>query len=87
MGTLTLIDDKTGNAASADLDASGSYRIQTIRTGQYKVGVYCSPPKPESPSLDVGATKLDIPEKYQSPETSGLDATINEGKNTADFSF
>lgn len=87
MGTLTFVDDRTGTGASAELDASGSYDIKTIRTGHYRVAIYSPPPKPESPSQDVGAMKLNIPDKYRSPETSGLTATVKEGKNSADFSF
>lgn len=34
---------------------------------------------------DIGARRLNIPEKYQAPQTSGLTVTVKGGKNTADF--
>ena len=84
-----MLNNQAGIGASGELDASGRYRIESIRTGQYKVAIYREPPPPslgpEEPQRQ--SWKLDIPDEYQDFESSGLSATVNEGENTADFSF
>jgi hypothetical protein len=84
-GVVTFINEKAGIGASSEIDASGSYRVASIRTGEYNGAIHRQPPKPESPKQDAEARKLNIPDKYQAPQTSGLTATVKEGKNTADF--
>jgi len=83
-GVITLVNEEAGLGASGELDVSGNYRIESIRTGQYKVAVHNPPPPPESGAVPKN-WKLSIPEKYQDVETSELTATVNEGENTADF--
>ena len=86
-GIVTFINEKVGGGASSEIDSSGAYRITSIRTGEYNVAIHRQPPKPETPRQVAGAQKLNIPEKYQTPQTSGLTATVKEGQNTADFSL
>ena len=86
-GVVTLVNDQAGMGASGELDASGRYRIESVRTGQYKVAIHRQPPPPESGPEVFRSWKLNIPEKYQDLESSGLSATVSEGKNTADFSL
>jgi hypothetical protein len=82
-GVVTLLNEKAGSGASGEIDASGIYQIPSIRTGEYNVAVHQSPPAPGA--APKGNWKLNIPEKYQTPQTSGLTATVKEGSNTADF--
>ena len=86
-GVVTLVNDQAGIGASGELDASGRYRIESIRTGQYKVAIYREPPPPGSGPEVFRSWKLNIPEEYQDLESSGLTATVSEGENTADFSL
>ena len=79
-GVVTLIDEESGVGASVELDSSGGYFIQSIRAGKYKVAVHNVPPPPGAKFV-----KLNIPEKYQDIQTSGLSVTVEEGKNTADL--
>ena len=79
-GFVTIVNDKTGSGASAVLDASGNYHIPSVRIGEYTVCVHSMPPPPGGEWI-----KLDIPDKYQDLESSGLTATVKEGKNIADF--
>ena len=82
-GVVTFINEKAGSGASSDLDASGGYRITLIRTSEYNVAIHRRPPAPGEKIIGNG--RLSIPEKYQDHQTSGLTATVKEGKNTADF--
>ena len=79
-GTVTFVDEKIGSGASAELDASGSYQLPSVRIGEYTVAVHRRPPPPGGKFV-----KLDIPDKYQDLESSGLTVTVEEGKNVADF--
>jgi len=45
-GVVTFINEKTGSGASSDLDSSGSYHIESIRTGKYNVAVHRHPAIP-----------------------------------------
>ena len=87
-GVVIFENEKTGVGASAELDSSGTYRIESIRTGQYQVAIQPpSAPPPEEMEQGAEAPKLNIPDKYLNPQTSDLTATVNEGTNTADFSL
>ncbi len=79
-GVVTLINEATGVGGSVKLDSSGGYYIQTIRTGQYKVAVHNVPPPPGGKVV-----MLNIPEKFQDIQSSGLSVTVEEGKNTSDL--
>ena len=86
-GVVTFINEKAGSGASSDLDSSGSYHIESIRTGDYNVAVHRRPP-PLSEGPEVFENwRLSIPDKYQDPETSGLTATLESGRNIADFAL
>ena len=79
---VTFVDDEIGSGASAKLDASGNYHIPSVLIGEYTVAVQNMPPPPGGKFVE-----LDIPDKYQDLESSGLTATVEEGKNIADFSL
>ena len=85
-GVVVLTNPDSGIGASGALDASGRYQISSVRTGEYQVAIQPPPaPSPEEMAAGEKMETLDIPDKFQSAQTSGLTATINEGENTADF--
>ena len=87
-GVVLLADPDAGIGATAVLDASGTYKILSLPTGEYQVAIGQPPvPTPEQSSQGAQIVKLDIPDKYLDPRTSGLTATIREGENSADFSL
>ncbi|MGI6416746.1 MAG: hypothetical protein ACOX1P_13830 [Thermoguttaceae bacterium] len=92
-GFVLFVNEESGVGASAPLDSSGNYQIPSIQTGDYQVA-FGHPPAPgpeEMEGAEKGAQivipKLDIPDKFLNPKTSGLTATVVEGDNTADFSL
>lgn len=88
-GVVVFSNAAAGIAADAELNASGEYRLDTpIPAGPYDVAVQPPPPPPPDQLEQAAARpKSPIPEKYLTPETSGLKATIQAGKNTADFAL
>ena len=86
-GVVLFSNQSTGVGATAELDASGSYQIRSIPTGQYQVAI--EPPPPPAPhEMDQsGPPRSDVPLKYQDLQTSGLSATVARGANTADFAL
>ena len=88
VGVVTFVNRETGIGASAPLDASGSYQVPSLKVGQYQVAVQPpSGPSPEQVEHGEKAAKLDIPDKYFNPQSSGLTATVKQGQNTADFAL
>ena len=88
VGTILLVNPATGIGANAVLDASGGFRIEGVRTGDYQVAIQ-RPPAPPPDEMAAGKewTPSPVPDKYQVPDTSGLTVTINEAENTADFAI
>lgn len=85
-GTITLVNSDRGFGASAEIDASGAYRIDTIPAGSYQVLIQGpEAPSPEQMAEGVRAEASPVPQKYQSPETSGLNVDVSEGANEASF--
>lgn len=86
VGTVTLMNPETGIGGSAELDATGSFHIESLRTGTYRVAIQPpAAPSPEETAAGATVEPLDIPAKYQSPDTSELTATVNVGNNTVDL--
>tara|TARA_R110002111_G_scaffold234274_3_gene295312 strand:+ start:34338 stop:34814 length:477 start_codon:yes stop_codon:yes gene_type:complete len=88
-GVVTFFSDKTGIAAGAKLDSNGSFSIPDgIEVGSYAVTI--TPPYEEEPP---GLTPVEkpqkkypeIPVKYRSGETSGLQAKVENGANHYEF--
>src|SRR5262249_28210297 len=67
-GTLTLTD-KDGKALSGAIAADGSYALENVPPGDYKVSV-------ADPA---------VPAKYAKPETSGLTLTVTKSKHQFDL--
>lgn len=92
-GFVLFVNEESGVGASAPLDSSGNYQIPSIQTGDYQVA-FGHPPAPGPEEMEkagegaqIVIPKLDIPDKFLNPKTSGLTATVVEGDNTADFSL
>ncbi|QDS98189.1 carboxypeptidase-like regulatory domain-containing protein [Adhaeretor mobilis] len=81
-GVVTFVNEKIGTGSSAELDSSGNYHIPSLQVGEYTVAVHNWPPPPGGKFV-----KLNIPEKFQDLETSGLTKSVEEGENKADFSL
>lgn len=87
-GAVVFVNQDTGIGASSPIDASGNYTLPSIPTGQYQVAIQHPPvPSPDEIERGVEAERVDVPEKFLDPQTSGLTATVNEGPNTVDFTF
>ena len=87
-GVVMFLDSDAGIGASAELDADGVYEVLSLPTGQYQVAIQAPPaPSPEEVASGAQLEKLEIPDKYLDPQTSGLTATITEGENSADFTL
>jgi len=85
-GTVTFLNAETGIGASSELDSSGSYRIDSVRAGEYQVTIQPPPgPSPEAMAEGAKVESSPIPDKYKDPQASGLTAAVNEGENTANF--
>jgi hypothetical protein len=83
------MNSKLGVGGSGTLDESGTYRVSgELRTGEYEVAVQPPPPPAphEMPKTPAPPT-VNIPQKFQDSNTSGLKATVKPGPNTADFSL
>lgn len=81
---INFIAAKSALAASAELDASGAYKIeQGLPPGPYKVFVTdaSSTSKPPTPGETVEAAKSQIPDKYKSDATSPLNFEVKAGEN------
>jgi hypothetical protein len=99
-GTVTFHGDN-GVVQAAWLTPSGSYTINGVRPGSFKVSVMPSqPPRAPAPArgktsashpsgkgaADVAAIPVvPIPEKYKDPEKSGLSYTVVAGEQSIDI--
>jgi hypothetical protein len=86
-GVVLFTNAKAGTGASAALDASGNYQLETpLVTGPYDVAIQ-PPPAPPPHEMSKPVPKSQIPDKFRDARTSGLKTTVNPGKNTADFTL
>lgn len=88
-GIATFVPvDGSRNPGIGDINPDGSYAVRTSRTqgmlaGEYKVAVQVY----QQPNLKPGERamtrpNLVHPDKYASPDTSGLKYTVERGRNT-----
>lgn len=76
-----------GAGAYADLQQDGSYSItESIPAGDYKIylsspGLGDAPPS-ESGNQELKDALKDVPQKYQSDQSTDLQTVIKEGENT-----
>lgn len=84
---VNFISGTAGAGAYADLQQDGTYSItEPIPAGDYKVylsspGLGDAPPS-ESGNQELKDSLKDVPQKYQSDQTTELQTIIKEGENT-----
>lgn len=89
-GKITFTSAALGAAGSADLAADGTYTFPgPLPAGEYKVyfseaGLGDRPPS-EDPKADAMSGLKDVPEKYQSEQSTDLTATVEKGSNDIPF--
>ena len=87
---VNFISGTAGAGAYADLQQDGTYTIsEPITAGDYKVylsspGLGDAPPD-ESGNKELKDALKDVPQKYQSDQTTELQTVIKEGENTFDI--
>lgn len=86
-GSVLFSDATTGTGATASLDTSGKYRIDSIPTGSYQVAITPPPAPAPHERQQQAMQRVPVPPKYQNSQTSGLTATVGEGTNEASFNF
>ncbi len=98
-GTMvTMINPENGAATSAQVRADGAYTFPRAQVGSYNVGfisqgtdaVVETDPDKLNQMINDGTFKepkadLIIPEKFRTPESSGLSVSVNLGDNSHDF--
>jgi len=91
-GTVAFYPVDGGPAAYANIQSDGTFRASTgqqkgLALGEYRISVQATGPMPEpGPQNDWEPVPESlIPESYNSPETSGLTATITPGENQVDL--
>ena len=92
-GTITFENVEQGGIAAGELQSDGTYSLYCpqggLKPGDYKVAV--TPPVVEGSSNGRTASSAspketkDIPKKYRDGKTSGLVASVKDGKNQFDF--
>ena len=89
-GSIAFYDPQSGKGAQATIGPGGAYQVETqeggLLLGAYRV--FIMPPliweasDGGSPPVQVLKEAPNIPEKYRSEHTSGLEVTVREGDNT-----
>ncbi|QDV48730.1 hypothetical protein Enr17x_07430 [Gimesia fumaroli] len=89
-GRINFVSSTTGTGVYTDLQSDGSYELpNAIPEGDYRVyftssGLGDAPPS-ESGNPEMNDALKDVPKKYQSEQSTDLQALIKEGDNTFDF--
>lgn len=87
---INFVSSTTGTGVYTDLQSDGSYELpNAIPEGDYRVfftsaGLGDAPPS-ESGNPEQKDALKEIPKKYQSEQSTDLQALIKEGENTFDF--
>ncbi|WP_169973858.1 hypothetical protein [Tautonia rosea] len=93
-GTISFIStDPARPNANGTLGPGGEYQLQTrepfdgAELGEYQIVISDIDPDAMNSELPGEPLELtsNLPEKYQSPTTSGLTRTVERGRNTFDF--
>ena len=89
---INFVSTSTGTGVYTDLQSDGSYELpNAIPEGDYRVfftsaGLGDAPPS-ESGNPEQKDALKDVPKKYQSEQSTDLQALIKEGENTFDFNL
>jgi hypothetical protein len=92
-GTVSFVStDPNRRNATGQLDPNGNYKLQTetsgdgAELGDYNVTIYSHDEQvlDYTPKVPVKVERR-VPEKYESPKTSGLKMTVKRGSNRMDF--
>ena len=86
-GLVLFVNMKTGIGASAELDTTGAYKVPSLWTGEYQVNLQTLTPSPAEMAEGMQPKIPNVPDKYLDLQTSGLTATVTEGKNSIDFTL
>lgn len=87
---INFVSSTTGTGVYADLQSDGSYELpNAVPVGDYRVyftsaGLGDAPPSESGDSESKDALK-DVPKKYQSEQSTDLQAVVKEGANSFDF--
>jgi len=88
-----------GDGASGFADDQGHYKVTNVPVGEVKIAVNSDAAKGQMRGRAMAGTDpnakggkralppkiIDVPKKYQDPQTSGITTTINKGTNTFDI--
>jgi len=87
-GAVTFING-AGDAANAEIQDDGSYRIEQTPFGECKITVTTSPPPPPPGvlSLPPGAGKSPFADRYCKVDTTDLKFTVNSKAQTYDINL
>jgi hypothetical protein len=90
-GAAMLENAEQGTIAAGELDASGKFRVEGLRLGEYVVTIVPPPVEMPNENSSFDGTKAlvapkvvapkDIPAKFASSQTSPLRHTIVEGES------
>lgn len=89
-GKVAFLDPTTGLGGEGAIGSDGSYRLEAP-TGTYQVSI--TPPMqvvdagPNSPPSEEYKKVDNFPDRYRSPDSSGLTATVSAEKLTHDFNM
>ncbi|WP_339735983.1 hypothetical protein [uncultured Gimesia sp.] len=87
---INFVSSTTGTGVYADLQADGSYELpNAVPAGDYRVyftsaGLGDAPPS-ESGNPELKDVLSEVPQKFQSEQSTDLQAVIKEGANSFDF--
>ncbi|MDO5554295.1 MAG: hypothetical protein Q4G68_11085 [Planctomycetia bacterium] len=86
-GEVLFLKRDKSDCAVGSLGADGKYSLlEPITTGEYYVGVYPQIPlRLEPGEVRKIMNEFPVPEKFATPEDSGLIFTVSEGSNEANF--
>lgn len=87
---INFVSSTTGTGVYVELQSDGSYELpNAVPVGDYRVyftsaGLGDAPPSESGDSESKDALK-DVPKKYQSEQSTDLQAVVKEGANSFDF--
>jgi hypothetical protein len=101
LAAVIIVPAGGGAGTTGFADDDGHFKVPNVPPGEVKIGVDTnaakgpmmgramagSDPKAKGGKRAIPPKIVDVPKKYQSPETSGFQTTINKGSNTFDITI